>query len=221
MSTSHHSADSSGIADYVVYRLLGEDFRLLYIGCTGNLATRLGQHRTKRPWWSEVVCYSLERHGADRAGALVAERAAILSEQPPYNSVRESRSAAERFWEKVDIGAPDECWNWTAGSHTNGYGQFGFDVDHPRTAHSAAYELTHGVRSTKSASITQTCGNRLCVNPAHLVVGRASAFKTHCKHGHPYDEANTYRTPRGARQCRACLAVNARAYYARKKALAA
>jgi hypothetical protein len=28
--------------------------------------------------------------------------------------------------------------------------------------------------------------------------------KTHCKHGHPYDEANTYYCSRGWRQCRQC-----------------
>jgi hypothetical protein len=28
---------------------------------------------------------------------------------------------------------------------------------------------------------------------------------THCKHGHAYDEANTYVDPRGKRQCRTCI----------------
>ena len=30
------------------------------------------------------------------------------------------------------------------------------------------------------------------------------ASKTHCVKGHPYDEANTYISPRGWRECRAC-----------------
>jgi hypothetical protein len=30
------------------------------------------------------------------------------------------------------------------------------------------------------------------------------ANKTHCPQGHPYDEANTYITPAGSRQCREC-----------------
>lgn len=33
---------------------------------------------------------------------------------------------------------------------------------------------------------------------------RPSRVKTHCKRGHPYDEANTYVDKRGERQCRAC-----------------
>ena len=31
------------------------------------------------------------------------------------------------------------------------------------------------------------------------------ASKTHCKHGHPYDAANTYYTHDGRRRCRTCL----------------
>jgi Transcription factor WhiB len=32
-----------------------------------------------------------------------------------------------------------------------------------------------------------------------------NALKTHCKHGHPFDAANTYYTPRGDRRCRTCM----------------
>jgi WhiB family transcriptional regulator, redox-sensing transcriptional regulator len=35
--------------------------------------------------------------------------------------------------------------------------------------------------------------------------GHPQASKTHCKHGHPYDAANTYYTPDGRRRCRTCL----------------
>lgn len=31
--------------------------------------------------------------------------------------------------------------------------------------------------------------------------------RTHCRRGHPYDEANTYLTPKGARRCRKCNAA--------------
>jgi hypothetical protein len=30
------------------------------------------------------------------------------------------------------------------------------------------------------------------------------ASKTHCKHGHPFNEINTYHVPSGGRQCRTC-----------------
>jgi hypothetical protein len=47
--------------------------------------------------------------------------------------------------------------------------------------------------------------------------GRSSPQRqrTHCPKGHPYDEANTYVTPRGWRQCRTCNRAHYRAYYHR------
>ena len=35
--------------------------------------------------------------------------------------------------------------------------------------------------------------------------GHPQASKTHCKHGHPFNAANTYYTPDGHRRCRTCL----------------
>jgi WhiB family transcriptional regulator, redox-sensing transcriptional regulator len=35
--------------------------------------------------------------------------------------------------------------------------------------------------------------------------GHPQASKTRCKHGHPFDAANTYYTPDGRRRCRTCL----------------
>jgi WhiB family redox-sensing transcriptional regulator len=41
---------------------------------------------------------------------------------------------------------------------------------------------------------------------AHRVpAGHPQASKTHCKHGHRFDAANTYYTPDGRRRCRTCL----------------
>jgi WhiB family redox-sensing transcriptional regulator len=35
--------------------------------------------------------------------------------------------------------------------------------------------------------------------------GHPQASKTHCKHGHPFNAANTYYTTDGRRRCRTCL----------------
>ncbi len=38
----------------------------------------------------------------------------------------------------------------------------------------------------------------------HVRPGHFNADKTHCKHGHPFDAANTYYAANGERRCRAC-----------------
>jgi hypothetical protein len=51
----------------------------------------------------------------------------------------------------------------------------------------------------------------------HLVPsGHPHADKTHCKHGHPFDAANTYYAANGERRCRACR--RARLARARRRA---
>jgi len=87
-----------------------------------------------------------------------------------------------------------------------------------------------------------SCGNHGCVNDEHLYVGtmkqnardtvnhgrHLEANKTHCIHGHPFDEENTRICKRGKRHCKACEKIVAqkpgvvawrRAYQAKRRAL--
>jgi hypothetical protein len=63
-----------------------------------------------------------------------------------------------------------------------------------------------------------SCLHRRCLNPDHLEavthhenmnrspnhLAVKNCLKTHCPHGHPYDEENTRMMPHGGRACRAC-----------------
>jgi WhiB family redox-sensing transcriptional regulator len=61
-------------------------------------------------------------------------------------------------------------------------------------------------------------GRRLRQGPE--VARHFNADKTHCKHGHPFDLANTYYTPDGRRRCRACLRAARRSWGVRRRQLA-
>ena len=136
------------------------------------------------------------------------------------------RPPAERFWEKVN--KTEWCWIWTAGNH-KGYGRFYFD-GHSRPAHQWAFIAAHGGIPT-GLELDHLCRNPSCVRPSHLepVSHRVNslrstsptainAAKVACVHGHPFDDANTYRDRNGRRRCRTCNRINVARIKARKKA---
>lgn len=68
------------------------------------------------------------------------------------------------FWAKVKIGGTAMCWPWQ-GHLANGYGRF-----RGERAHRYAYRLHKG-DIPEELMVRHLCGNKLCVNPAHLEVG--------------------------------------------------
>lgn len=139
----------------------------------------------------------------------------------------------QRFWAKVRIGKPDECWPWQGARlpARDGRLPYGtFDMGSGRadrqctTAHRVAWILTSGP-IPDGLLVCHHCDNPPCCNPAHLFLGDQSAnmqdcvakdrfnhegrsvaqlAKTHCPQGHPYDASNTYRRPNGHRVCSEC-----------------
>lgn len=119
-----------------------------------------------------------------------------------------------RFLEKVTI--TDHCWLWT-GAAAGGRGGDPYGVfwvpDTMTYAHRTAYEQFVGP-IPEGLQIDHLCSVRLCVKPTHLEPVTAeentrraierSGRLTHCPHGHPYDDVNTYVAPNGSRNCREC-----------------
>lgn len=138
-----------------------------------------------------------------------------------------------RFWSRVKRGAQRDCWPWQASTGRNGYGCLAVNGQRWR-AHRAAWYLCVG-EIPVGLHVLHSCDNPPCCNPLHLFLGThqhnmADAIakgrfdhyvKTHCAHGHPYTQENSYtRTrARGGRDCRICRRRRKTQWQARREAL--
>ena len=81
-------------------------------------------------------------------------------------------TAADRFWQKVAKGKPDQCWEWTGKRHRSGYCYTRWNGRQQMLAHRIAMSLTDGDWDSP-LDVCHTCDNTICCNPAHLWRGTA------------------------------------------------
>lgn len=89
--------------------------------------------------------------------------------------IRKPGPIEPRFWAKVLVGSPNECWPWLASNGFRNYGKFKIGGTY-RAAHIIAYELANNrlVDYKKGEIIMHSCDNPKCCNPAHLILGTQS-----------------------------------------------
>jgi len=88
------------------------------------------------------------------------------------------RPPTELFWSKVDRSrGPGECWIWTGGTGSDGYGIFSVTAPSGSAratrsfrAHRYAWTLAHGA-VPPGKLLMHSCDTPTCVNPAHLSPG--------------------------------------------------
>jgi hypothetical protein len=134
-------------------------------------------------------------------------------------------SPEERFWVKVR--KTKTCWEWTSATLSSGYGIFSANRK-VHLAHRYSYELLVAP-IPEGLYLDHLCRVKHCVNPTHLepVTNRENVMRgitglfgkrTHCLHGHPFNEANTkIRKGKLGRICLECKRRNAREYARRKR----
>ena len=86
---------------------------------------------------------------------------------PSMAWTRKPRPLAERFWEKVEVRADDECWPWQGARGRHGYGNIGDGNGKTLRAHRVSYSL-HVGPIPDGLVIGHHCDHPWCVNPAHL-----------------------------------------------------
>lgn len=89
---------------------------------------------------------------------------------------------AKRFWSKVAIAGPDECWPWQAALHGQGYGNFRATPYHQGnvSAHIVSWFLTQGTWPPDRRFVCHSCDVPACVAPHHLWLGTHSDNMQDC-----------------------------------------
>lgn len=124
------------------------------------------------------------------------------------------RTAAERFWPKVQGASAEECWLWLGAKTPDGYGRFYISPGRYQAAHRFAYEQLVA-EIPAGLELDHLCRQPSCVNPWHVdpvttAVNserrpHGQSQKTHCPAGHPYSPENTHVRAKGrGRRCRTC-----------------
>jgi hypothetical protein len=78
----------------------------------------------------------------------------------------------DRLWERVTIGDPSDCWEWTGYRRPGGHGQIGRGGRLDGT-HRVAWESERGP-VPDGMFVCHRCDNPPCCNPAHLFLGTAA-----------------------------------------------
>jgi hypothetical protein len=133
---------------------------------------------------------------------------------------------------EVERGYETPCWVPPQVPNSAGYVQIPNGRGGRQLAHRAFHERFVG-SIPEGHEVDHLCEQHDCCSPAHLEAVPPSVnrlrsktppslnvLKTHCPYGHPYDEANTYVTPAGYRQCRICTRRRNREAAARRKVAA-
>lgn len=123
-------------------------------------------------------------------------------------------SIGDRLWSKINI--TNSCWNWTASTDKDGYGQFRKKKDGRWTmakSHRVVYESIIG-KIDQGMVLDHICENKKCVNPLHMQktnhgdhMRRHANNRTNCRRGHEKTTENTY-TWNENKYCLKCRLIN-------------
>lgn len=87
----------------------------------------------------------------------------------PSRQLDYSQELLDRIWSKIVIPGEYCCWGWTGTPNSEGYGQVKWKRNRDYV-HRIIWTIHHGLRIPDEYNVVQICRNRVCCNPAHLLL---------------------------------------------------
>lgn len=129
-----------------------------------------------------------------------------------------------RFWSKVAVTDPAECWDWNGGRSRSGHGNFNLRRGGVQIMFASRVAYAMALGDPGSDHVDHLCRNPACCNPLHLEAvtngenqrrGLNGVLKATCANGHPWSEFATVHA--GKNVCRLCARERAKAKWAQIK----
>lgn len=94
--------------------------------------------------------------------------------------MRKHRKRALKFWSQVDIGQPDDCWDWCGCiNEKTGQPQFAWrrhGISSSTQHHPQRVAMWFTWGDLGYTGVKTTCGNKYCCNPFHLIPQNIGVF---------------------------------------------
>ena len=105
--------------------------------------------------------------------------------------LKKEQKRALKFWSQVEIGSPDECWNWRGCINKRteqpqfAWRRHGISSSTQHHPQRVAMWFTWG--DLGFTGVKTTCGNKYCCNPFHIIPQKIGVFVDHDSYAESFE----------------------------------
>ena len=105
--------------------------------------------------------------------------------------LKKEQKRALKFWSQVEIGSPDECWNWKGCiNKRTQQPQFAWrrhGISSSTQHHPQRVAMWYTWGDLGYTGVKTTCGNKYCCNPFHIIPQKIGVFVDHDSYAESFE----------------------------------